>query len=324
MQLSRRHIIAAGLLAALPASVLAQDPKPLTLVVPAPAGGGLDSLARLVALHLGRTTGEPVVVENRPGANTNIGSEHVARAAPDGRTLLVTGVSLAINELMFKMNFAPLRDLQPVIQLSNEYAVLVVPANSPIGSIADLERVARGKASGLNCGAPPGHMLLACQQLAARFPSVTIPFAGVAPAVNAALGGHVDMLFVSPELAVRPHVQAGKLRIIAVSDDLRAQPGLKDIPGFRQAWPGFVSTTFAGIWAPAGTPAAAVAKLNRDLNGVLQEPEVRERMADANQPVVGGTPEAFMRAARKAQDEFRGKAQDEFRAVVNHVGLAVQ
>jgi tripartite-type tricarboxylate transporter receptor subunit TctC len=304
MTLSRRHILGAGLAAGLSAAALAQNPRTTTLVVPAPAGGGLDVLARLVALHLGRLTGDTVVVENRSGANTNIGTEYVARAAPDGRTLLVSGVSVAINELMFKMNFSPLRDLQPVVQLSNEYSVLAVPADSPIQNVAQLERIARGKANGLNCGAPPGHMLLACQQLGAFLPTVTIPFPGVAPAVTATLGGHVDMLFVSPEMAVRPYVESGRLRIIAVSDELKSRPALKDIPGFRQVWAGFVTTSFAGVWAPAGTPAATIAKLNRDLNQVLREPEVQERMTAANQPVAGGTPESFLQVAHRAHDEF--------------------
>jgi tripartite-type tricarboxylate transporter receptor subunit TctC len=306
MHSTRRTLLAAALAVAFAGPAGAQDPKTITFVVPAPAGGGLDAIARLVADSMARKTGQQVVVENRAGANTNIGMDYVARSAPDGHTVLITGVSLAINDLMFKMQFTPLKELRPVVQISDEYAVLAVPAASPVRSVSDLHALANKKPGGVNCGAPPGHMLLACGQLGEAMPSTTIPFPGVAPAVNATLGGHVDALFVSPESSVRPHVEAGKLRILAVDDRLRQSPGLRFYPGFRQVWPGFTATSFSGAWVPAATPKAVVDKLNRDFNAVLSDPEVIERMAAANQPVVGGTAEAFGAHAAKAREGFQG------------------
>jgi len=302
-------ITALSLLACASPAATAQEAV-VRLVVPAPAGGNLDMTARALAQRLAVLTGEPHVVENRPGANTAIGSEYVARAPADGRVLLYTGSSLVLNAWLQKLAFSPLEELRPVVQVAVGHYVLVVTTASSIASVGELAARAAERRQGLDCAAPPGPMGVACEQLRARLGGrvTTVPYPGIAPAVTALLGGHVDLLFVNVE-AVEPLIQAGRLRAIAASS-AAAAPG---VPLIGQAWPGFLLEGFSGLFVPAGTPPARVRQLNRQVNQVLRDPQFSGFMAETRQQAGGGSPDQF--AAQVAEAHRR------YGAVIRSLGL---
>ncbi len=260
------------------------------LVVPAPPGGNLDAMARLMALRLSAVSGEPYVVDNRPGANTQIGAEAVVRAPADGYTLLYSGTGLAFLPWMQKVAFSPLADLAPVAQVTQEHYVLAVHANSAAGNLAQLVELARGREGGLNCAAYPGVATIGCEQLRARLDgkATTIPFQGVAPTLNAVLGGHADLLFVNSSAAAKL-VSSGRMRVLAQT----AGAGFSGVPVLTERWPGFLLEGHSGILAPAGTPAARIRQLNRDINRVLQEPDVLAVLGEGGQDAVGGSPQHY-------------------------------
>ncbi|HSI54799.1 MAG: Bug family tripartite tricarboxylate transporter substrate binding protein [Ramlibacter sp.] len=267
------------------------------LVVPVPAGGSLDMLARALAAKLSTPGGENWVVDNRAGAETMIGTELVAKSPPDGRSVLLAGATLVLAPLTRNVGFSPKDELRPVVQLSYSNFMLVVPADSRLASVADLAAAA-ARPGGLNCGAPPGPMALACQQLGLRLGNkvTAVPYPGVAPAVTAAMGGHVDMLFVSAEVVTKL-VEAGKLRALATSSQAVAPAA----PLFAQAWPGFVMDGFIGLFVPAATPADEVARLNAAANRALADPVFAALTREAGQEPVGGTPEQFAAHMQRIQ-----------------------
>jgi tripartite-type tricarboxylate transporter receptor subunit TctC len=268
------------------------------LVVPVPAGGSLDMLARALAAKLSIPGGDHWTVENRAGAETMIGTEVVARAAPDGRTVLLTGSTVVLAPLIRKVNFSPAAELRPVVQLSYSHYLLVVPAYSPVTSVAQLAIAAAEWPQGLSCGAPPGPMGLACAQLGNRLAGkvTPIPYPGVAPAVTATLGGHVDMLFVSAESAIKL-VETGRMRALAASSSGIAGAATT----FAEAWPGFVMDGFIGLFVPAATPSEEAGRLNAMANHALSDPAFVALMRDGGQEPVGGTPEQFAGYMRRTQ-----------------------
>lgn len=270
-------------------AVHAQDKPPVRLVVPVPPAGSLDMLARALAARMS-TPSNAWIVENRAGADTMIGSEHVARSPADGRVVLTAGATLVLAPLLRKMSYVPYADLRPVVQVSQATFMLVVPANSSITSVSDLAAAVAARPEGLNCGAPPGPMALGCAQLANRLGGkvTAIPYPGVAPAVTAALGGHVDILFVAAE-SVSKLVEAGKLRALAASSPAIAGK----LPVFGQAWPGFLMEGYIGLFVPAATPAEEVQRIAGAVNRVLAEPEFATLMRENGQEPAGGTPEEF-------------------------------
>jgi len=316
---ARLPAFALALLAAVawPHAALAQATGPVRLVVPVPAGGSLDATARLVAAFLAERLNEPVQIDNRPGAATNIGTEYVVRAAPDGRTLLFGAVSLAINPSLYKLGFDPLRDLEPVAHVSSEQFLLVARGDLAAAVPADLARFAQDKPGGLNCAAPPGPMTLACEQLKLELAggATVIPYAGVAPALNALLGGHVDVAFLSVE-DVLGAVRAGKLRALANAGGPQMKSPFPDLPRLADTWPGFVVSGLTGILAPAGTPPELIRRLNREVNAVLANPAVRERMALGGQIPGGGTPEQF--------GELLKSRHDYYARLIRRAGIPVQ
>ena len=297
MKLLNCWVLALSALCIFP-STAQQDSRVVRIVVPAPPGGSYDGTARILAQRMADVTGESYVVENKPGASTAIGVEHVVRAAPDGRTLVLAGTGMVINSLTQKMSFSP-SDLRPVIAVGFERYALLGSTRLHVTSAKDLEKVATARPGGLNCGAPPGAMGLGCEQLRARLNGAvtSVPFAGVAPALNALGGGHVDLTIV-------PIEQAGKLvdaklaNVLAVSD--RAAPGEllgSTAPLFTDVWPGFVMDSVTGLFVPARTPDVRVQQLNRELAKILSEPDTRKRLQDQGQePAAPDTPDSFARA----------------------------
>jgi len=260
------------------------------IVVPAPPGGDLDVTARALGQRLGELTGDSYVVENRPGANTAIGTEYVVRAAADGNVWLYNGAAMVVYPWLQKMSFSPLEDLRPVVQISRTRYVLVVAPESAIGSARDLVKYAAQLPQGLNCAAAPGPMGMACDQLAALTGRkvTSVPFGGIAPAVQALMGGHVDLMFVSVA-AVEPLIRTAKLRVIAASSS--AAGG--NVPLIGELWPGFVLEGFTGLLVPAKTAPEKISQINAQVNRVLREPQFSAALRDAGQEEVGGTAEQY-------------------------------
>jgi len=272
--------------------------EPVRIVVPAPPGGNLDMTARAVAQRLATLTGEPYVVENRPGANTAIGTEYVAHAPADGRTMLMTGGSIVLTPWLQPVGYTP-DELRPVVQVTVGHYALVASSESKIVTAEDLIAQAKGRSQGLTCAAPPGPMWIACEQAKSRLDGkvTVIPYPGIGPAMTAIAGGHVDFAFLNAE-AVEPMIKAGRLRVLATSKG-GAQPRL---PRIVEVWPGFLLEGYAGLFVPARTPAEKVAQINREVNQILNDAQFAAYMRDSQQEVAGGSPENF---AASVDRDFR-------------------
>jgi tripartite-type tricarboxylate transporter receptor subunit TctC len=285
--------------------VVAEEARPIRVVVPAPPGGSLDGTARLLAQRLGAITGETYVIDNRPGANTAIGTELVIRSAADGRTLLYHGTGIAMMSWLQKTSFSALDDLQPVMQVSIERYAVVVPVTSPARSVRDLERLAASRPEGLNCIGAPGLTTVACEQFKAAMHgrATTIPYAGFAPALQATVGGHADLMFATVDSAMKL-VEGGHLRVLAVSQRQGLPPMLAQAPLISEAWPEMLVEGFSGFFVPVHTPQARVLQLNRDLNRVLAEPDISAAMRAAGQEPAGGTADQFAHTLTRANRRY--------------------
>ena len=283
---AKLRVVLTLLLAAVATPVWAQPypSRPVQLVVGYAQGGTGDFVARLLAQKLTTALGQPVSVENRPGASGTAAAQSVARAAPDGYTLLVGQPGeVSINPLLVKdLGYDPARDLQPVALAALSPLALVVQSTAPYSTVGEMTAASLSSPRGLTFASPgpgtPGHV--AVELLRARTKSRLnhVPFEGGGPALDALLAGQVDMYFAVLPTAM-PDVSAGKLKILAVSSAKRALavpnvPTVAEQTGIR----GFDLTNWVGVLAPRGTPADVVARLNREINQVLAQPEVRERL----------------------------------------------
>lgn len=270
--------------------------QPTRLVVPAPAGGNLDALARKLAHSLTAVSGQNVLVENRPGASGQIGVELVARAVPDGKTLLIAGSFLSTNPLQFKGALNPITELTPVIKLADNEIYLVANAGLPVERAEDIQAAARQRPGGLNCAAVPGQMALGCERLRVLLDGklVSIPYPGIAPALNAVAAGHVDLAFASHG-SLKPLVESNRVRVLAVVGERPGKPPFDRAPLLKDTWPGFVMNGYAGVFAPVGTPVALVTALNQAFNRTLATPEMVQAMHDLGYTRRGGAPEVLAR-----------------------------
>lgn len=291
--------IAALLLAALPVLAWAQGfPKgPVKLVVPFPAGGGSDVVARAVAPRMAEALGQPVIIENRAGASGNIGTELVARSPADGQTLLMASAATAIQTTLARnlsWNFA--RDFAPVSLLVINQSVLVAHPSVPANSVKELIAYAKanpGKLSFASYGnGTSAHLAGELFKLLAGVELLHVPYKGAAPAANDLLGGQVNLLF-SDVAAVLPNVKAGKLKALGIGSSGRFD-GLPEVPTIAQAGlPGYEAGGWLGLVVPAATPREAVAALNAAASKSLASPEVKERLVALATIPVGNTPAYF-------------------------------
>ena len=285
-------------------SALGQAPaypaKPIRLVVPFPPGGATDILARDVAQKLTEAWGQSVVVDNRPGAGGNIGAELVAKAAPDGYTLLMGTVGThAINASLYaKMPYDHIKDFAPVILVAGVPNVLVVNPALPVNSVAELIAYAKANPGKLNFASSGNgtsiHLSGELFKVMAGVQMTHVPYKGSAPAVQDLISGQVQLMFdnLPPSL---PQIKAGKLRALAVTSTTRA-PALPDVPTMAEAGlPGFEASSWFGVLAPAGTPPAIVAKLNAEIAKWLATPEAKERLSKQGANAAGGSPEDFVK-----------------------------
>ncbi|MDN4586974.1 ABC transporter substrate-binding protein [Xenophilus aerolatus] len=305
---STAGLLAAALALPLPAAAQAWPDKPIKVVVNFPPGGAADQLARLIGQPLSEALHQPVVIENRGGANGNIGGETVARSAPDGYTLLMSsGGMVSVNPHLYqKMPFDPAKDLVPVAAAARVLVFLVERPELPPKNIQEFIAYLKARPGKLSYGSPG---VGSSPHLAGEmFKSQTgtfathVPYRGAAPALQDLLAGQIDFYF-DPGIALQ-QVKAGKLRLLAVGSPKRS-PLFPDVPTLDEAGlKGFDADTVFGFYAPAGTPQPVIAKLNTEINKVLAMPAVRERIAQLGGEAAPGTPAAFHDKAMADSQRF--------------------
>jgi tripartite-type tricarboxylate transporter receptor subunit TctC len=304
---SRRSVLALSLACAVGTMAGAQQAaqaqpayptKPVRLIVPFPPGGGTDILARVIGNKLTETLGQPVVIENRPGAGGNIGVDVVAKSPPDGYTMVIGQTSnLAVNPTLYPdLPYDPVKDLAPISLVADAPLVMVVAANSPFKSLGDVINAAKGKPDDVTFASPGNgtvaHLSGELVQKAANVKFQHIPYKGAAQALTDLMGGQVQIYMSSIPTALA-QIKGGKLRALAVTAAKRV-PDLPDVPTIAESgYPGFESSTWFGFLVKAGTPEPIIKRLNTDLVRVLQMPEVREKIAAEGATVLSGTPAEF-------------------------------
>jgi tripartite-type tricarboxylate transporter receptor subunit TctC len=269
---------------ALSGPALAQDAypaKPVRFIVPFPATGPLDTMARLYALKLGERWGKTAIVENRPGATGTIGADAVAKAAPDGYTLLFTvDLPIVMAPALIKPPYDPKADLVPVAGVGETMNMLVVHPSVGVGSLAELVKAAKAKPGALTFSsagnASPGHLCVEMLKSAAGIDLTHVPYKGAAPAMQAALSGEVSM-FCGPITQGMPHVKSGKLRALGVTG-AKSSPLLPELKPLSADYPGLVVSNWYAVFAPPKTPAPVVAFLREELKKTYDDPEVRKRL----------------------------------------------
>jgi len=270
--------------------------KPIRLVVPVPPGGTFDIVARLVAQAVSERLNQQVVIENRGGAGTNIGTGFVAHAAPDGYTLLLAGSPGAINETLYdNLDFSFARDIAPVASIERAALIVVVNPSLPVKTIAEFIAYAKANPGKINMGSggigSTGHVAGALFNMMAGLKIALVPYRGEAPAMTDLLAGQVQIVFTTPGSAMS-YVKSGMLRALAVTSAVRMDV-LPNVPMVAETLPDYEATSWAGIGAPAHTPAEIVDKLNRETNAVLAEPKLRAQLANFGAIVMTGSPSDF-------------------------------
>jgi tripartite-type tricarboxylate transporter receptor subunit TctC len=270
--------------------------KPIRIVVPVQPGGGLDPQARLLGRKFHESMGQPVVVENRPGANGMLGTEYVAKSPADGHTLLCAAASLASAVTLYRnLPFDVQRDLAPVSQLSSNAQFLIVHPSLPVGSLRDFIALAKKHGGKLNAASggtgTANHLVLEMFKQRAGFQATHIPYKGSGPATIALMSGEVDFSFAGA-ISMIPHMRSGKVKALAVSSPspYRLAPAL---PTLASLYPGFESVNWYAIFAPAATPAALIDKLGLEIIAALKSPEMRDFMLKEGADAVGSTPREF-------------------------------
>lgn len=296
MKTWNRLLGAVALLLLLPHAQAWPD-KPVRLIVPYAAGGAADTVARLIAAQLGERLGQQVLVDNRAGAGGTIGAAEVARALPDGHTLLLDATAHAVNPaLLPKLPYDTAKAFEPVSLLVRTPNLLVVPTASPARTIGDLVRMARsapGKLSYASAGnGSAQHLAAELFKQGHKLYVVHVPYRGGAPALTDLAGGQVDMMF-SVVTASYPLVKAGRLRALAVTGERRSA-GLPDLPTVAESGlPGYSVYEWNGVFAPAGTPKPVIERLETEIRAALALPAVRERLAEMGAQPVGSTAREF-------------------------------
>jgi tripartite-type tricarboxylate transporter receptor subunit TctC len=298
-----RILVAAALAAFLaPPVAFAQawPAKPVRWIVPFAAGGPADVIARVVGPRLSERLGQPVIVDNRAGGNSNIGHEAAARSAPDGYTILYVVPNIVTNPPLFKENMVdPIRDLVPVAQMTvQSYALVAHPGFEP-RTVAEIIAAARAKPGSITCASGGGLMSFGCDWMrtVTKTEITHVRYKGNGPALNDLLGGQVNLLFDLYNTSL-PQIRAGKVRPVALTRPTRGAP-LPEVPVIAETLPGFVLVGWHGVMAPAGVPRPVIERLNAAFGEALADKEVAKRITEGFSEVAHTTPEAFGQILRE-------------------------
>ena len=302
MKLTRRKVmhVAAGIAAwpALPRLAFARDypTHALHIVVGFTAGGTTDAVARLIGQQLSERLGEPVITENRPGAATNVATELVTRAAPDGYTLLLVSPPATINATLYRnLNFNFVRDIAPVASATRAAFVLLINPVVPANSLPEFIAYARANPQSIIMASPGvGTGPHVCGELLKKMAGISmlhVPYRGAAPAIVDLLAGRVQVLFATPA-EILQHVRSGRLRVLAVTTAVRTD-ALPDTPSISEFFPGYEGSFWSGFGVPKSTPAGTIEGLNREINASLADPHVKAKIADLGAAVFINSPEGF-------------------------------
>jgi len=282
--------------------------RPVRIIVPSPPGGGTDIVARVLAQHFARSFGQQFFVENKPGAGNMIGIEAVARSAPDGYTLLMTASTLALNSVLFKkVPYDPVRDFAPITLTATAPNVLLVHPAVPAQSLAEFIALAKAKPGALSYGTPgigtSPHLSMELLKSMAGIDLQHVPYKGTAAAVTDVIGGQIAATFANA-LTAKPQVDAGRVRALAITGPRRIE-ALPGVPPVAEAGvPGYEAMQWYGLLAPAGTPAAVVARLNGEALKALRSAEMKERLAADGAEPLGGSPAEFAALIRRELDKW--------------------
>jgi tripartite-type tricarboxylate transporter receptor subunit TctC len=303
MMLPRRHFLrligtatAATALRPWPAWALDYPVRPVHLVVGFAAGGGADIMARLTGQALSQRLGQTIVIDNRPGAGTNIATEAVVKAPADGYTLLLANSPNAINATLYdNLSFNFIRDIAPVAGIGRVPLVMVVNPALPVTGVPEFIAYAKANAGKINMGSggngAPDHVSGELFKMMAGVNLLHVPYRGVAPALVDLLGGQVQVIFATMPSVIE-QIRAGKLRALAVTTAARS-PALPNVPTIGEFVPGYEASQWYGLGAPRNTPAEIIEKLNRDTNALLADPAMKARLADVGATSLAGTPAEF-------------------------------
>jgi tripartite-type tricarboxylate transporter receptor subunit TctC len=299
--------LAVLLLALCTASAQEWPNRPIKFVVPFPAGGSTDVTARVLGDYLSRTLGQQIVVENRSGANGNLGIESVAKSAPDGYTILISTDSVSSNPHVYKMTIDPLKDLVPIAELSRQPIVLAAHPSLGVKSLTELTALAKQHpgqrfATGSGIGSPQAIVALWFAKLAG-LTMEQVPYRGGSQAINDLVAGHIKLGSLGSTPLV-PHYKAGTLLMLAQSMEKRS-PSFPDVQTFQEAgMKGLVVDQWLGVFVPAGTPAAIATRLNAEINKALSDEKVRKSIADQAQEATGGTADRFAKFVRDEHEKY--------------------
>jgi tripartite-type tricarboxylate transporter receptor subunit TctC len=293
---------------------------PIRWIIGFPPGGPTDVLVRIMADWLSNRLGQPVIVENKPGAASSIATEAVINASPDGYTIASVTSANAINATVNKrtLQFDYLKQLIPVSGMSQGPSVLVVNPSLPANNIAELIAYAKANPGKINFGSPgigsTGHLAAELFKATTGIDIVHVPYRGAAPAMADLMAGHVQVVFDSM-VSVLPHVQGGRVRALAVTSKARS-PLLPDLPAIAETVPGYEAIIWFGVGVPRGTPPDVIARLNREINAGLASPEMKERFAKLGTTPMVMTPKEFW--------DFAKGETEKWREVIEKAGIKVE
>ena len=270
--------------------------RPVRIIVPFAPGGSTDITARLIGQWLSERLGQQFLTENRPGAGSNIGTEVVVNAPPDGYTLLLVGASSAINATLYeKLNFNFLRDITPIAGIISIPFIMAVGPSFPAQTVSEFIAYAKGNPGKVNIASggngTAGHLSGELFKMMAGVNMVHVPYRGEAPALTDLLGGQVQVMFATMPASIE-YIKAGKLRSLAVTTATRLD-ALPNVPTVGDFLPGYEASAWQGVGAPKNTPAEIIAKLNNEINTGLADPKLKVRLADLGGTVIAGSPADF-------------------------------
>ena len=297
----------AVILSAAAASAQTYPTKPIRLVAPFPPGGGTDLLSRIIAVPMSESLGQPVIVDNRPGAGGATGAEIVARAEPDGHTIILVSGSYAATSAYRQTSFDPVNGIQPIIMLGTTGLLMTVHASVPASGVKEFIALAKASPGKLNYGSvgvgSVNHLSHELFKLLAKVNIVHVPYKGAGPGLAALTGGEVQvgMFSLVPSMS---HVRAGRLKAIGITSAKRS-PILPEVAPIADAVPGYVVNHWYGMWGPKGMPQAIVTRWNKDVARIMNGDEMKKQMRGEGLETAGGPPDELRRQIKDAVEQWR-------------------